>query len=126
MTLTYYFPTRYDEDMFEYEVDFNDFKSEFDHDWDKKFEIVRAAFIERDDVNKAAKEEFGITDVKQITKENNDAIDLVDYIWDEFIDEDDFDIDEIKEYFKSDARDAYEDSKLDPYEARGLSRSMFY
>lgn len=110
MTLTYYFGR--DEDDFEYEVDLDDYLYDIKKDPKKVLELVEEVYEEDTELQKWYKEEFGIDSVDKIEVDSDEGKDAA---YEALRDTDEkiiYDLrkDEIDDYFRDDAYEAYEDA----------------
>ena len=111
MTLTYYFG-RDGEDDFEYEVDLDDYLYDIKKDPKKVLELVKEVYEEDTELQKWYKKEFGIDSVDKIEVDNDEGKDAA---YEALSDTDEKVIyelrkDEIDDYFRDDAYEAYEDA----------------
>lgn len=125
MTLTYYFG-RDGEDDFEYEVDLDDYLYDIRKDPKKVLELVKEVYEEDTELQNWYKEEFGIDSVDKIEVDSDEGKDAAYEALSDTDKEVIYDLrkDEIDDYFRNDAYEAYEDAvayNKDPLGYYGMS-----
>lgn len=127
VTINYYFG-RYDDELFPYEVDIDEYTDSLS--LQDKLNLAKSMY---DDLPKTEKEyaknEYDINSEDDFIVGNTDAYDYINDVlftidFQDLI----FQIDEdrVEDFFRSEAYEAYEDSKLDPYTYNGVSPRDFY
>lgn len=125
MILTYYFG-RYDDEEFEYETDGTDFIQNLE----LKDVIPLAEFL-LDEDNKLVKNlasEYNIKSVKDIDITTDDGKEFIYYLLHDYAEPKDIvEVyeDDLLDYYRADAYEAYEDSKLSAWEYNGVHVSDF-
>lgn len=125
MTLTYYFG-RDEEDDFEYEVDLDDYLYDIKRDPKKVLELVKEVYEEDTELQKWYKEEFGIDSSDKIEVDSDEGKDVAYAALSDTDEKIIYDLrkDEIDDYFRDDAYEAYEDAvayNKDPLGYYGMS-----
>lgn len=124
MILTYYFG-RYDDEEFEYETDGTDFIQSIE----LEDAIPLAEYlIDNNEHVKDLALEYNIKSAKDINITTDDGKEFIHYILHDYAEPKDIAEvyeDDLLDYYREDAYEAYEDSKLSPWEYNGVHISDF-
>lgn len=116
---------------FVYDADMKEYRDSLS--WDEKIEAVVEKYANDTEWQQIAKDEFGVEEINYQNATDADVLDFINYAFEELLEDEDFDENQVKDYFRSDAYALYQDQKIEsegyndlPWPFRWFACSFFF
>lgn len=96
---------------FVYDADMKEYRDSLS--WDEKIEAVVEKYVNDTEWQQIAKDEFGVEEINYQNATDADVLDFINYAFEELLEDEDFDENQVKDYFRSDAYALYQDQKIE-------------